>query len=87
MPSPQVIGEILEDTDFKYRHFYWFKDSSRGKLTVEDCHQPPKLPNWTMFSDDQSVIIERGLHAWLKKGDKSNKYEGEGPSRIMTSPH
>ena len=87
MPNPQVIGEILRDSEFKYRHFYWFKDSSGGKLTVEDCHQPPKRPNWTMFSDDQSVIIERGLHAWLKNGKKENNSEGEGPSRIMTSPN
>jgi len=39
-----------------------------------------------MFSDDQSVIIERGLHAWLKNGKKENNL-GEGASRIMTSPN
>ena len=40
-----------------------------------------------MFSDDQSVIIERGLHAWLKNGKKENNLGEKGPSRIMTSPH
>ena len=66
MPSPEVFKEIEGGKKvFKYRHFYWFKDSSQGKLTLENCSQPPKLPNWTMFSDDQSVIIERGLHEWI----------------------
>jgi len=87
MPSPQVYEEILKESEFKYRHFYWFKDSSQGKLTLENCSQPPKLPNWTMFSDDQSVIIERGLHAWLKNGKKQGIIKGPGSSRIMTSPN